>query len=163
MMNKLLVPALSALFLLSAGCSASAERHDVEVQALPGNGEARELDFLNAIHPLRGNAVIPLDERGMTSVAVTRWQDLVACQQHEDFFRGEQTICPGHPSTVQLRLLDASCDDDACEVTRASVDALDGVLVLAVKAKVPSPRLRVRVQEAAAGIEHEDAMVLPRR
>jgi hypothetical protein len=162
MMNELL-PSLSALFLLSAGCSASVERHDIEVQSLPGNGEARELDFLNAIYPLRGNAVTPLDERGMTSLAVTRWQDVVACSEHEDFFGGKRTICPGHPSTVQLRLMDASCDDGACEITPTSGDAAHETIVLAVKSKVPSPKLRVRVQEIATGVVHEDATVLPSR
>ena len=145
---------------LVTGCSAETDDHSIETAALAGNGELAQLDFLNPIYPLRGNAPPALVE-GKTSLAIARFVDVTRCTTQEDFFRGPQQVCPGTPTSVPMRVLLAFCDEGACEVTTS--DALSGsssTVVAAISRAVPGARFRVRLAEVNGGEVHEDTFVL---
>lgn len=146
----------SFLALTPTGCASSSDDNDIETVPLRGNGQAGELDFLDAVHPSRGNLPSPI-AGGTASVAITRWIDVTRCTTYDDFNRGEVQSCPGHPSMVTLRLLDASCDDAACSVA-SSGSVPDGAqpIVLHLTTDRTSVTLRVRVEEVGTGVVHED-------
>jgi hypothetical protein len=150
---------LIAFLLAPTGCSFKADDNSIETQPLRGNGEADELDFLDPIFPYRGNAPPPV-VNGVTAVAVTRWVDVTRCTTHSDYDRGEHQVCPGTPSNVGLRLIEVSCDDGACDVQQARSSSRPELVVLDVTTRRPGARIRVRVEELATRIVHEDTFVL---
>jgi hypothetical protein len=150
---------LIAFLLAPTGCSFKADDNSIETQPLRGNGEADELDFLDPIFPYRGNAPPPV-VNGVTAVAVTRWVDVTRCTTHSDYDRGEHQVCPGTPSNVGLRLIEVSCDVGACDVQQARSSSRPELVVLDVTTRRPGARIRVRVEELATRIVHEDTFVL---
>jgi hypothetical protein len=134
---------------------------DYEMVDLAGNGEARTLDFLDPIYPLRGNQVSVRNSE--TTLAVTQWEDLTRCFTHSDWNRGELQACPGRPSTKLIKLLGAECEQNACEVTDVSGSHFGNYpyqISLYVKLKAPSARLHVRVQDVEARAVREDWYLL---
>jgi hypothetical protein len=151
LMNKHIALAFALVALSSIqGCAGAADNHSVETFNLAGNGEARTLDFLNPIDPLRGNLTSVHDSA--TTLAVTQWQDYTRCFTQSDWNRGDVQVCPGTPSPKHLKLLGAECQDQACEVADLSGSVrntgyLYCKITLHIKLNAPSTRLHVWVQD----------------
>ena len=97
-MNSAFTGFVLGFLALVTGCSAATDDTSIQTVPLAGNGELAQLDFLNPIYPLRGNAP-PAVVDGKTSLAVARFIDVTSRPASTP----EAPVLPAHAGGVHLR------------------------------------------------------------